>query len=87
MQGRHLAVGIAAEDDSRGARPERREIAAEDVWVVGVGEPKAPAHGRDRYLPARGHRTEPDPPTADHVGKLLEELGMSYGPRGLSPLW
>ena len=55
MQGRHLAVGGAAEHDRGGARPEPGEIDAEGVGVVAVGmEAQAPAHRGDRHLPADG---------------------------------
>lgn len=52
VQGRHLAVGVAAEYDGRGAWPKPGEIDAEGVRVVAVRvEAKALAHRMDRHLP------------------------------------
>ena len=53
MQGVDLALASAAEDDPGCPRPKRRDVEAKRVRIVAVRvEAKAPAHGRDRSLPA-----------------------------------
>ena len=54
MEGRHLAVGCAAEHHGRRTQPERREIDPESVRVIALRvQAKAPAQRRDRHLPAQ----------------------------------
>jgi hypothetical protein len=53
VQGAYLVAGPTATDDGRCAQLEGREVDAEGVGVVRLGvERKAPAHRRDRHLPA-----------------------------------
>ena len=87
MQGRHLSVGVVAEHDGRGARPDPGEIDAESVGVIAVGvEAKASAHRRDRQLSANYELlTADDDLDAGHEHRLGCGSVSTPGPKEYQP--